>query len=111
MSGINFTGNYTTLQCMQSHRSTPFTVQSAPSIRGTWQLSLPMSGGTVSAGDGKRDVNTFFDGSYEGSRISLFGGTAQDSLFHFSGTVEGDTIKLTLNVADQRKDLEAFRAE
>jgi hypothetical protein len=59
--------------------------------------------------DGKRDINLFYDGSYKGNRIELFTKTAQGSLFHFKGTVEGDSIKLTLTVTDIRTGLEAER--
>jgi hypothetical protein len=70
----------------------------------------PPRGMEISAStDGKRDINLFYDGSYEGNRIELFTKTAQGSLFHFKGTVEGDSIKLKLNVTDNRTGLEAKR--
>jgi hypothetical protein len=57
--------------------------------------------------DGKRDINLFYDGNYKENRIELFTKTAQGSLFHFKGTVEGDSIKLKLTVTDNRTGLEA----
>lgn len=69
----------------------------------------PPVGGSEATNDGKRDVNTFQDGSYEGHRISLYTRTTQGSLFHFTGTVEGDVIKLGMDVTDSQKGLEALR--
>lgn len=71
----------------------------------------PAPGGPGEAGGDKRDVNAFFDGTHEGNRISLFTRTAQGSLFHFTGTVEGNVIRLNMHVTDQRKGLEAVRAK
>jgi hypothetical protein len=62
-------------------------------------------------GGDKRDVNIFFDGTHEGNRISLFTRTAQGSFFHFTGIVEGDTIRLDMHVTDHRNGLEAVRKE
>jgi hypothetical protein len=69
----------------------------------------PPSGPTVAATGDKRDVNDFHDGAYEGNRISLYTLTAQGSLFHFTGTVLGDTINLSMHVTDRKEALEAFR--
>lgn len=69
----------------------------------------PPAGGMRAASGDKRDVNTFYDGTYEGNHINLFTQTAQGSRFHFEGTIEGDAIKLTLEVTDQNKGLEAHR--
>lgn len=57
--------------------------------------------------DGKRDLNVFYDGTYEGNKISLFTKTAQGSVFHFTGTVEGDAIKMTMHVTDKNSGVEA----
>lgn len=69
----------------------------------------PAGSGIGDASGDKRDVNTFYDGTCEGNRINLFTQTAQGSLFHFAGTIEGDTIKLTLHVTDQNNGLTAHR--
>lgn len=59
------------------------------------------------AAGGKQDLNTFYDGTYKGNDVSLFTKTAQGSIFHFTGTVDGDTIKLTMQVTDKSSGIEA----
>jgi hypothetical protein len=57
--------------------------------------------------NGKQDLNRFQEGRYDGNRIDLSTETAQGSVFHFSGNIEGDIIRLTLNVTDRRNGLTA----
>lgn len=59
------------------------------------------------AAGGKQDLNAFYDGTYKGNDVSLFTKTAQGSVFHFTGTVDGDTIKLTMQVTDKSSGIEA----
>jgi hypothetical protein len=102
---VPVTGNETSRNQMAG---APPGMQAPP---GGLPAGAPASGGPGEAGGDKRDVNTFFDGTHEGNRISLFTRTAQGSLFHFTGTVEGNVIRLDMHVTDQRKGLEAVRVE
>jgi hypothetical protein len=71
----------------------------------------PPGSGMNVASDGKRDLNIFFDGTYQGNNISLYVKTAQGSLFHFTGMVEGDRLKLTMHVTDLRSGIEGKRVK
>lgn len=92
--------------------SPPEGMGGAPGNMGSPQEGGFPGGGDAPAGitassDGKRDLNTFYDGTYEGNKISLFTKTAQGSVFHFTGTVDGNTIKLTMHVTDKNSGIEA----
>jgi hypothetical protein len=66
----------------------------------------PGAGINASTG-GKQDLNTFYDGTHKGNNISFFTKTAQGSIFHFTGAVDDDTIKLTMQVTDKTSGIEA----
>jgi hypothetical protein len=71
----------------------------------------PQGNDMNAATDGKRDLNTFFDGTYEKNNISLYTKTGQGSLFHFTGKVEGDRLKLTMHVTDLRTGIEGKKRD
>ncbi len=75
------------------------------------RMPPPQADGATSpagtASNGKRDLNRFKEGRYTGNSIDLYTKTAQGSDFHFSGSIEGDIIRLTLHVTDRRSGLTA----
>ena len=53
-----------------------------------------LTGQMIMIGNPLRDTSEFFDGTVNGNKISFYSKTAQQTLFHFTGTIEGDKIKL-----------------
>ncbi len=66
----------------------------------------PMS--PMKIGD-KTDVNVFSYGKKNGRDFELHTVTAQGSLFRFIGSVEGDSISITMHVTDVTEGLEAVK--
>lgn len=71
----------------------------------------PQGTGMNAAGNGKRDLNAFFDGTCEKNNISIYTKTGQGSLFHFTGMVEGDKLKLMMHVTDVSKGIEGKKRD
>lgn len=59
-----------------------------------------LKGQMVSVNNPTGDRSDFFDGTVDGGQLSFYTRTAQGSLFHFMGTVDGDKIKLNMMVTD-----------
>lgn len=81
-------------------------IMPAPAGGGDRAGGPPGASANASTG-GKQDLNTFYDGTYKGNSISLFTKTAQGSIFHFTGIIDGDLIKLSMQVTDKRSGIEA----
>ena len=61
-----------------------------------------LTGQMVMVSNPMKDKSDFFDGTVNGNKISLYTRTPQ-SLFHFTGTIDRDKIKLDLIVTDVAK--------